>query len=116
MEGSDDCSRPRQLPVPAVSERHPSVGRLLELLQDHTKRLLEQVRHQFHFKGCPENSTGAQYAQDVRGEQSPITRGGDLLRRRFVFDFNHRVLAICMVHKVDEFCHPTLRYATHREE
>jgi hypothetical protein len=97
VESSNDGSRPHQLPVPAVSERNPGVGRLLELLQDHAQLLLEQVRHQFRFEGYPENSTGAEYAQDVRREQGPIIRGGYLMRESLVLDGNHRGLAICMV-------------------
>ena len=41
LEGRDECGRPCQLPFPVVHERHPSVGRLLELLEDQTQWLLE---------------------------------------------------------------------------
>jgi hypothetical protein len=101
LEGSDESSRPRHPTCPAISERHPSVGRLLELLQDQPQRLLKQVRHQLHFEGCPEHSTGAEDAQDVCGEQGPITRGSSRLRRRFVCDVNDGVLAIGMVQEID---------------
>jgi len=82
-----------------VSERNPSVGRLLEFLQDHTQGLLEQVRHQFRFEGRPEDSARAQHAEDICGKHTPIKRRDHLLRlrRSLVLDLKHRGLAICMV-------------------
>ena len=71
LEGRDEWRRPCQLPFPAVHERHPSVGRLLKLLQDQTQRLLEQSRHQCRFEGRPEDRASAQHAQHIRGERAP---------------------------------------------
>src|SRR5205807_7566800 len=101
---------------PAVRQWDSSVGRLLELLQDETQWLLEQLRHKFRLEGRPEDSAGTQHAQHIRGEHGAIMRSCHLISRRLVFHHNHRRLALVTVHKVDEFCDPTLRYTTHREE
>jgi hypothetical protein len=116
LEGSDECRRPCQLPFPAVHERHPGVGRLLELLQDQTQRLLEQSSHQCRFEGRPEDRASAEHAQHVRGERAPITRRDLLRRQSLVLDGNHRSLALVTVQKIDELYDPTLRDAMHRQE
>jgi hypothetical protein len=116
LEGSDDGPWPRQPAGPAIHEWDSGVGRLLQLLQDQTQRLLEQLRHEFSLEGRPEDSTGTQHAEDVRGEHRPINRRGFLLRRRFVLDGHHCGLAIVTVQEIHELRDPTWRYATHSEE
>jgi hypothetical protein len=116
LEGRDNGSRPRQLTCAAVREWDPGIGRLLQLLQDHAQWFFEELRHQFRFEGCAEDSAGTQDAEDVRWEHGPIPRSCGLSRRRFLRNFNHRCLALVMVQQIDKLCDPTLRYALHREE
>jgi hypothetical protein len=116
LQGSDNGHRPRQLPCPAVHERDPGIGGFLELLQDETQRLLEQLRHEFRLEGRPEHSAGTQHAQHVRWEHGPIIRSCRLISRRLVRNLNHRSLTPFTVYQVNELCDPPLWYATHGEE
>src|SRR5262252_51525 len=116
LQGSDDSSRQHQLAGPAVRERNSGVDRLLELLQDETQRLLEQLCHEFCLERCPKDSTSTQHTEDVRGEHGPIRWSCFLSRRRLVLDRKHRSLALITVQDIHQLCDPPLRYATESEE
>ena len=115
LEGRDDGLGHVNWPIPRSASGTPASVASCSFSRIRLLRLLEQLRHEFCLEGRPEDSTGTQHAEDVRGEHRPINRCV-LLRRRFVLDGHHRGLALVTVQEIHKLGDPTLRYATHSEE
>ena len=75
-EGRDHGRRPRQVAGPAVREWDSGIGRRLELLQDETQRLLEQVCHEFGLERRPQDRAGTEHAQRFCRELYPCMISG----------------------------------------